>query len=449
MIHDPLYSTGALRKLPVLSTDPELNDRISRICSKFGNYFQPVFLGDPIEALEYLEFELPEINVIHFSDRQMDTDLVLEKIKADPWLHYGGIIGVHTRDDELEVTRKTPNSNVLCLISRGEFVGTFYRVLRILIQNRQIVFQRELQNALLGTISGSFVMDNDPSNIRTYANLVTNYLYNSSYLNREQKDRLHVALFELLMNAVEHGNCRITYSEKTQWLETHGDILQLIRRKCMLSEIRGRKVFFSYRITPERSYFTIRDQGDGFNWQQRKDTSNELNLGLHGHGIKMVGHYVENLGYNDRGNEVSFEFPHADHESNAVPGVFADQEELLCNNGEVVFTEGEESNHLYYIVSGKLEIYSGSNLVSTLSPDDIFLGEMSFLLNNRRSATVVSRGHSSLIRVSKNDFVDVIKRHPHYGLFLARLLAQRLSKLNSMVARLQSGEETADAQRRL
>ncbi|TVR89225.1 MAG: hypothetical protein EA428_10910 [Spirochaetaceae bacterium] len=217
----------------------------------------------------------------------------------------------------------------------------------------------------------------------------------------------------------------------------------------MHKDIRERKVFFSYRITPDRSYFTIRDQGDGFNWRQRKDASDELNLALHGHGIKMVGHYVENLGYNERGNEVAFEFPHANHESNAVPGVFANQEELLCNNGDVVFTEGEESNHLYYIVSGKLEIFSGNNLVSTLSPDDIFLGEMSFLLNNRRSATVVSRGHSSLIRVSKNDFVDVIKRHPHYGLFLARLLAQRLSKLNTMVSRLQAGEETTDAQRRL
>mgnify|MGYP006286731463 CR=1 FL=1 len=59
---------------------------------------------------------------------------------------------------------------------------------------------------------------------------------------------------------------------------------------------------------------------------------------------------------------------------------------------------------------------------------------MSFLLGNRRSATVVSRGGSELVRVTKNAFVNGIQRQPHYGIFLARLLAQRLSRLNKQVA---------------
>ncbi|MBN2874737.1 MAG: cyclic nucleotide-binding domain-containing protein, partial [Spirochaetales bacterium] len=75
-------------------------------------------------------------------------------------------------------------------------------------------------------------------------------------------------------------------------------------------------------------------------------------------------------------------------------------------------------------------------LVSALSPDDIFMGEMSFLLSNRRSATVVSKGRSVMIRISKQDFVNLIKESPHYGIFLARLLAQRLARLNLRTSRL-------------
>jgi len=71
-----------------------------------------------------------------------------------------------------------------------------------------------------------------------------------------------------------------------------------------------------------------------------------------------------------------------------------------------------------------------------LTPDDIFMGEMSFLLSNRRSATVVSKGKSVLIRISKQDFVNLIKENPHYGIFLARLLAQRLARLNLRTSRL-------------
>jgi CRP-like cAMP-binding protein len=48
----------------------------------------------------------------------------------------------------------------------------------------------------------------------------------------------------------------------------------------------------------------------------------------------------------------------------------------------------------------------------------------------------VSEGPSELIRISKNDFVNALKENPHYGVFLARLLAQRLSRLNERVAAL-------------
>jgi len=49
---------------------------------------------------------------------------------------------------------------------------------------------------------------------------------------------------------------------------------------------------------------------------------------------------------------------------------------------------------------------------------------------------VVSKGRSVLIRISKQDFVNLIKDSPHYGIFLARLLAQRLAKLNLRMSRL-------------
>ncbi|TVR58680.1 MAG: hypothetical protein EA426_09365 [Spirochaetaceae bacterium] len=425
-----------MRKLPVISSDPLLNDRAARVCAKFGYEFEPVFLESGDEALEYLMYELPEISVVNYSDPAIDMLSVLEAVKADPWLHYGGLVAVHSRRDAKAVADVMPDSNILSLIPRSEFVTGFFRVLRILIQNRQIVFQRELQSHLIGNISGSFVMDSDPLNIRTYANLVSNFLFNSNYIDRDGRERLHVAIFESLMNAVEHGNCAISYDEKSEWLERHGDILPLIRQKLQKREIRNKRVFFSYRITPERSFYTIRDEGNGFDWRKHLDAgAGTVNLSLHGHGIRMANHYVDALSYNESGNEVSFEMAHHADAANAVPAFFADQDEAVFEDGETVFMQGEESNFLYYIISGKLDVLTDGTLVSTLSADDIFLGEMSFLLNNRRSATVKSNGRSVLIRITKNSFVSTIKAKPHYGIFLARLLANRLSRLNASFAR--------------
>ncbi len=425
-----------MQKMPVISTDLELNGIIKRITEKFCGTFEPVFIDSADDALEFLKYQLPEMSLINLSDSRIDSANIIDSIKADPWLHYGGIIGVHRRKDTKKSEDIMKNSNIISLIPRSDMVWGFYRTLKIIFQNRHFLFHRDLQRDLLKTISGSFIMENDPFVIRTYINLVTNFLFNSGYLNQELRDRLHVALFEMLMNAVEHGNCKISYEEKTEWLNNGGDSLDLIREKLKNPTIQAKKVYFGYKIANDGSSFTIRDEGDGFDWKKHVRPQEGVNLGLHGHGIKMTSHYVGNLRYNDKGNEVSFDVNHRSGGTDVIPGLFANREELTFNDEDVIFTEGEESNHLYYIASGKLEIYSNGKLISTLSPEDILLGEMSFLLNNKRSATVISRGKSVLLKISKNEFMNIVKEKPHYGILLARLIAQRLSKLNTHVAAL-------------
>jgi anti-sigma regulatory factor (Ser/Thr protein kinase) len=419
--------------ITVLSTDASLNSRIRRYCNDIEGDFIPIFLTDQAKSLEYLNYELPEISVFNFSDDIIKMNEILESVKADPWLHYGGIIGVHNYDRESYLEKRMMDSNVVSLIQRGGFDFSFPRVLRILNQNRQIIFQRDIQSHLLANISGSFVIDNDPFDVKTYSNLVANYLFNSAYINGDTKQRLLVALMELLMNAIEHGNCQINAEEKNAHLEKGGDIFELIREKNKDSSISQKKVYFEYRITPQKSTYKIRDEGQGFDWQSRSKRITEDNyLKLQGRGIIMADYYTESLTYNDKGNEVQFELPHQENESNVRPQAFANQEETVFEDGEVVFDEGEESNFLYYIVSGKLKILANNKVLSTLTPDDIFLGEMSFLLNNRRSATVRSEGQTALLKISKESFVNVIKEKPHYGIFLARILAQRLNRLNKL-----------------
>lgn len=425
-----------MRRLPVLSSDPGINDRIRKICGRFEDVFSPTFFNDTGGFLESLRYDLPEVTVVNFSDPVVDAEAILKTIRSDPWLHYGGLIAVARRGEISAVQSLLNGSNVISLIRRGDFVASFSRVLRILIQNRQILFQRDLQSYLLHSISGSFVMDNDPYNARTYANLITNYLFNLNYIDRDGRDELHIALFELLMNAIEHGNCAISYEEKNRWLKQGHDILDLVREKRKNPSIRARRVHFSYRIDQDRSYYTIRDEGPGFDWKSRMN-DNAPSLESHGHGLRMTEASVENLSYNDKGNEVTFEFPHLQNEANVVPELFAESNEKVFDDGEVVFREGEESDYLYYIVSGKLDIYSSNHKITTLTPDDIFLGEMSFLLNSRRSADVLASGRATLITIDKQRFVTVIKEKPHYGVFLARLIAQRLSRLNQRLAQVE------------
>ncbi len=419
-------------KMAVLSTDHTLNRKISQHCRFLKAELEPVFLQDKTKCLEYLNYELPEITIFNLSDTVIPMNQILSIIKDDPWLHYGGIIAIHSEAKEEALEKQMKDYNLIALIGTSEFDFNFPRVIRILNANRQIIFQRALQTQLLSSISGSFIIDNDPFDVKTYAYLLSNYLYNGNHISRDDQDRLLVALMELLINAIEHGNCQITYEEKSAWLESGKDIFSLIRLKNKDERIKKKKVYVTYTITPKKTHITIKDEGKGFDWRNRKKKITEQNyLDLHGRGIMMADHYVQDLTYNDAGNEVRIEIGHQLNESNILPQAFS---EKVTNfkDGETVFTEGEESNFLYYIVSGELQIVAGKKVLATLNPSDLFLGEMSFLLNDKRSATVRSVGESRLLKISKESFVNVIKQKPHYGIFLARILAQRIDRLNRL-----------------
>jgi len=424
-----------MRKIPVVSSDAKLNEIIRLECARSEGELTPVFFSDSVEVIEFLKYDLPEIKIFYFSDPKIDCLGILKEIQKDPWLHYGGIIGIHDSADDKKLLEAMRDASLIAVLRKTEFIANLPRLLRILRQNKQILFQRGIQQHLLKNISGAFVIDNDPLDIVTYTNLITNYLYNSSFIGRDEKEKLHVALQELLINAIEHGNCKIGYDEKTIWLEKNRDIMDLIREKNRDPKVKARKVYFSYTITPEKTRITIRDEGDGFDWRSRLALPSD-SPSLHGLGMKMANLYVQELFYNEKGNEVAFEIEHRKAESNAIPGIFERSEEVLFKDGEYVCSEGEETDVLYYIVSGTLYVYSKGKFVSSLTPDDLFMGEMSFLLSNRRSATVVAKGPCTLIKISKQDFVNLIKENPHYGIFLARLLAQRLARLNGRTARL-------------
>ncbi len=420
-----------MRNIAILSTHKQLNERIEQACSGFADDFHPVFLTTEEDFVEYLNYELPEIDIIHYSTKDYDVEHTFDVIKNDPWLHFGGSIVIYEDENEQELLKRFRGVNIISMIQIKDLEMYLPKVLHVLQSNRGILFQRDIHALLQSNLSGSLKLQNDPFNAATYSNLLANFLYNSNLVNLEQKYNFSTALMELLVNAIEHGNCRIDYNEKKAFLAENRDIMELIRRKNEDPEIAARNVHLSYRITPEKSSFVIRDEGDGFDWRMyRNRPKGQVSTEMLGRGILIAGHYVENMQYNEKGNEVSFDVDHMNQESNVIPRVFTDQEELTFKDADVVFSQGEKSSHLFYIISGRFEIIANGKKISTLTPADIFLGEMSFLLNNKRSATVIARGDCTVIRISKENFINAIRQEPHYGVFLARLLAQRLDQLH-------------------
>lgn len=89
----------------------------------------------------------------------------------------------------------------------------------------------------------------------------------------------YMGFHELLANAIEHGNA---FAE-------------------------DKKVFVSLKATRRYLHITVEDQGDGFNWQKNIDRPLDImDYGERSRGIIMTCLALNMVGYNQRGNAVSF-----------------------------------------------------------------------------------------------------------------------------------------------
>jgi hypothetical protein len=382
-----------------------------------------------------MNMEMPELVFISFSGTELGGYALLDTILSDPWLLHAGIVALCESYDDVKRLEKVRGANIVTYLITDDLQRHLPRVMNIIANNRRILFQRQIESDLVGNISGSFKLDNDPVVANCYANLICNFLFNCNKLDAEKKDYLYFSINEMLMNAIEHGNCGISYEEKTKWLEEHGQILELIEKKCGNPTIAKKRVTFEYTLGQDTARFFIGDEGKGFDWRTMLEvTKNQDYLMLHGRGITVTNKFVDNLSFNEKGNEVSFEFGYQSDVTNVTPGLFRNMEQVEVKEGDEVFREGESSDHLCYIVKGRYNVVVNKRVVSTLTPDDVFMGEMSFLLNNRRSAAVVADTAGTLIKISKREFIEAIKTKPHYALFLSRLLAQRIQRLNQQAS---------------
>jgi len=117
-------------------------------------------------------------------------------------------------------------------------------------------------------------------------------------------DRVVMGLSELLVNAVEHGNLAISYQEKSE-LTKNGRWQDEIRRRLQSQDYCNRQVTVVFKRNEEKLEFSIKDEGDGFDWEEYLEISPERALNSHGRGIAMANAIsFDELTYCGKGNEV-------------------------------------------------------------------------------------------------------------------------------------------------
>ena len=105
----------------------------------------------------------------------------------------------------------------------------------------------------------------------------------------------------------------------------------------------------------------------------------------------------------------------------------------LVASGETVMKEGEAGDEAYLVERGSLDVRRGDVSLARLGPGD-WVGEMSLLLDEPRSATVVAATDAQLRRITRHDLGHVLAEDPKRTEELLRQLARRVKATNERVA---------------
>jgi CRP-like cAMP-binding protein len=99
--------------------------------------------------------------------------------------------------------------------------------------------------------------------------------------------------------------------------------------------------------------------------------------------------------------------------------------EELRDMGDDVFLEGDPGDSLYLVLEGKVRVHSGGKTISELGARECF-GEMAILDAAPRSASVTAISDTSLLKVSREDFQDIMAEKPQIASGIIRVLTRRL-----------------------
>lgn len=120
-------------------------------------------------------------------------------------------------------------------------------------------------------------------------------------------DLLRIGLHELLVNAIEYGNLEITAREKHQFRENNQNYYGYTLQRSNLAKYLPRRVHITVDRSWDKLVITIRDEGNGFDWEQEKNRINEISGDKYkpcGRGILIALRAYDQVNYNQLGNKV-------------------------------------------------------------------------------------------------------------------------------------------------
>jgi len=279
--------------------DEDLNLEI--ITEYLSENYKTSTAEDGAIAWEMLENSPESFDVI-LLDRMMPNMSgmeVLEKLKQHPILQYCPVIFQTAKASVTDISDGL-NAGAFYYLTKPFEEDVLLSVVKTAAADRKRY--QEIQSSLqqtkltMGMLTSALFEFKTLDEARSIASLISNAC--------PEPEKIVMGLTELTVNAVEHGNLGITYGEKSE-LNKKGTWLQEVSSRLLLDKNINKTVTLDFKRLENKVKITIKDQGNGFDWQSYMDFDPNRVMDNHGRGIAIANKLSFSLiEYIGNGNEV-------------------------------------------------------------------------------------------------------------------------------------------------
>jgi CheY-like chemotaxis protein len=290
----------------VLVVDDSAVDRrlVGGILGK-GPNIEVQFAEDGVDALTRMKEAEPDLVL---TDMQMPRMDGLKLVKAIGLHHQGVPVILMTGKGSEQIAVYALEQGAAGYVPKSQLSDRLVdTVLNVLARSHQDLSYERLIRCSTYT-EFAFELENDPSLIDPLVDLVQQMVLGMGVCGTRGRLRVGVALEQALLNAIFHGNLGIEYDDLQTARENlvRGVDDDLIQRRAAEPERRDRRVHIGVKISRTEARFVVRDEGRGFDVAAMPKSSDPGALVQDGgRGLILMGTFMDEVTYNDAGNEVT------------------------------------------------------------------------------------------------------------------------------------------------
>lgn len=109
------------------------------------------------------------------------------------------------------------------------------------------------------------------------------------------------------------------------------------------------------------------------------------------------------------------------------------------DDGDLIIREGNKDTDFFRLIRGALTVVKGGKKIAELTEPGEYFGEMAAISGEPRSASVVSKGRSTVKRFPGDKLEEIIYKYPDISHQLFTAMTSRLQKINQITVKLAGG----------